>query len=269
MPLETDAGAQSGSFEVELKTFLKFLYAVKTIVPEARLHIKNGEIGVAAVDSANVGMVVASVAIRDPEGTGEDETLLGIDVCQILSPLRKILDLDIAAPYDLIKVRWTPGKELPILDIEATTGAFHLRFDTLNHNSIRKDPGVTKFSHTAEFACNGAALAARIKICAELSDKFCFDVLENGSVFVAAKGDGVHQCRIPLTSKNPGPAAMAMYSLDYFLDIVKFWEKDCPTIALETSHPVSLTGITFEGVHVMHAVAPRLLADDNEIQGWI
>jgi hypothetical protein len=262
---------QAGSFETEIKTFLKFLYALKTLVSEARLHIRKGEVNVAAVDSANVAMVVAKMEIRNTEGIGEDEVLIGIDVYQVISPIRKLLDSGLAGPSDLIKVCWTPGEEQPILDIEAATGAFHLRFDTLNHNSIRKDPGRTDFKGATGFSCDGLRLATCVLICAEMSDKFRFDVLENGSVFVAAKGDGNCQCRIPLTSKSHGPAAIAMYSLDYFQDIVKFWKDGRPVIAFATDRPVSFTGITAEGIHVMHAVAPRLLADDDdaEARGWM
>lgn len=253
----------SGHFITKFSTLMKFLSAINALTPECRVHIAGGRVGVKTVDFANVGLAVIEMEVSECTG----EAVLGIDVSTIKDALQ-LLEKSLISTDTPVKVSWLQGKDpsQPYLDIEIFNDReYHARFETLNQNSIRKDPERT-INPTAVFGCDGAQFYQALLFCSGFSDKCRIEVDNEGVVFLAAKGD-IQQTRLKLAIGGSEPA-LACYSLDYLIDFSKILKETPLTIRLNTDFPCTISGTVVPGLSVMYALAPRI-TETEDAEEWL
>ncbi len=260
----------TGSFEVDLSKFFQFLTSIEAIVPECRLHVSKEGIRAIAVDCANVGLVSTILTdLRSFECSRDGEIQIGIDVCAVRGLFRPRIPDDPNFVFDgaIADIKWHPGRDHLILNIEVPSLGLHMQYDTLMPNTIRKDPNPPTLDLKSCFSGAGDRFALCVAICSVCSDRCRIEVDEVGRCYMAGSAEeGRSRCKLLIAESGTAPA-MAMYSLDYLKDIARRVKGHPIDFGFSDDYPFRLTCDLAEGLRVEFVLAPRI--SESEEGAWI
>lgn len=268
MSSENVCSTKTGSFGVEIHRLYKFFRGIEVLIPEIRLHISSEGICGIAVDTANVALVKAEMTHLKMSGGFPDggEVVLGLDISRISTILKYLIKEFNLDETSTVTFAWDTSKVLPLIDIASGADLFRVQDESLDLTSIRKDPNFPKIDLPSQFYCDGNKLISAVNVCSVMSDYCRVEVDEKGKCFLAARGDGKHQCRLPIASDGTAPSR-SRFSLDYLKDVSKVWADVKVKVALAADHPLMLSGSLAPGVYLTYFIAPRI--PESEPEDWL
>jgi proliferating cell nuclear antigen len=242
---------------VSASTFRDALDSVSVLVDECKIRLNEDELGIRAVDPANVGMVDLTLEAAAFESYEADGGVIGVNLARLE---------DIAGMAN--------SGDLVHLELDEETRKLHIRIDGLSYtlalidpDSIRQEPDIPDLDLSSEIVVEGAQLDRGIKAADMVSDHIRLRVDEDTETFfIEAQGDtddvDLELGRDDLIDLTAGPAD-SLFSLDYLKDMNKAIPGDAEvTVELGEEFPVKLHYEFAEGQgHVTYMLAPRIQSD--------
>jgi proliferating cell nuclear antigen len=243
--------------EIPAAPLLAFIQAIAAIVAEGRLILREETLTLAAVDTANVVMVRATIEAPG-RCIGEEE--IGVDITKIHNFLKQV------DPWGF--VRLTRAGDYLLLSSVTPRLSLGATIKNLDLKTVRPSPRPPTLVLETGGVVEGLALHQATAAIAMESDRVAIKAglhiaeAEPPQVLLLEASPGKEiEARIPLKNSR-GPEARAIFSVDYIKDLVKAL-KDEPevSVALATDHPLMLT-VARDGVMIEYMLAPRREVDE-------
>jgi proliferating cell nuclear antigen len=204
------------SFAIQQQHLTEFVANARTILNEAKVHIREDGLFLRGVEPANVGMISQTLAKEAFESyhAPSDDAVLGLN-------LERVADvLGMGVKGDIVRA-----------DLDSETRKLHWSVDRLEYtqalidpDSIRQEPDIPDLDLTAIFELPGSEISRAVKAADMVSDHIRFEFDEDsGGAVIEADGDtdSVEVIVTPdrgleVVESGPGDS---LFSIDYLGDI--------------------------------------------------
>jgi proliferating cell nuclear antigen len=226
--------------------------AISVLVDEGRVKLTKGEMGIKAVDPANVAMVSLSIPSKAFEKYEAKEGEIGLDI-------KKLNDiLEMVENSENVELRVDPeAKKLNI-----SVGDLSCSIGLLDLSHVRKEPSIPSLELPASVVLSGADFRRGTKAAEKIGDSIVLGI-ENDTFYMEAKGD-TDSIKLALPksklSEIKSVKVRSSYSLDYLGDISKIAGKSSEVkIELGNDYPVKLSFQIADGKgKIEYMLAPRI-----------
>ena len=243
--------------KIKSKNVAEALDSVNVLVEECKIHLKEDELAIRAVDPANVGMVDLSLGKDSFETLEANGGIIGVN----LNKLREATGM--ANSGDVIH-----------LSLDEETRKLHIDVDGLSYtmslidpDSIREEPDIPDLDLPVQAIVEGQMISNGIKAADMVSDHCALKFnQEDDSLHIEAKGDtddaDYKIKEDDMISHTPGKGK-SLFSLDYLKDINKAIPKNAEvTIELGEEFPTKLHFTPVEAdIKVTYMIAPRIKSE--------
>ena len=254
----TNAGEDGFHAIIEAGTLQDAIDSTTVLVDECKIELGTDQMGIRAVDPANVGMVDLSLRRPAFESYNGDGGLIGVNLGR----------------FDDI-VSMANSDDLVELDLDTMTRKLHIQFDGLSYtlalidpDSIRERPDIPNLDLPAEVVVEKSQFDRGVTAADMVSDHINLRVDDGEEAFyIEAEGDtddvDLKLLRDDVIDFTVG-VADSLYSLDYLKDMVKgIPSKNTEmTVELGEEFPTKIHFQIGDGTgNVTYMLAPRIQSD--------